>query len=131
VTAPYPVAQPERIDQKADKWMAHLKALVGTCRALRSEMALSPATKVPLMTWGDAAFVESASPVLKALAKVSEVQVFSDEAAFVTATRNSPVAVQGDTRLALHVEIDVAAEAERLSKEVARLQGEILSLIHI
>ncbi len=123
--APYPVAQPERIDPAADAWMAHLKALVGTCRTLRSEMSLSPATRVPLMTWGDAAFVASASTVLKALAKVSEVQVFQDEAAFSAATRNAPVAVQGDTRLALHVEIDVAAESERLSKEIARLQGEI------
>ncbi|MFM2449146.1 MAG: hypothetical protein RIS44_1596 [Pseudomonadota bacterium] len=123
--APYPVAQPERIDPEADAWMAHLKALVGTCRTLRSEMSLSPATRVPLMTWGDAAFVASASPVLKALAKVSEVQVLQDEAAFSAATRNAPVAMQGDTRLALHVEIDVAAESERLSKEIARLQGEI------
>ena len=125
VAAPYPVAQPERINQEADAWMAHLKALVGTCRTLRSEMSLSPATRVPLMTWGDAAFVTSATPVLKALAKVSEVQVFQDEVAFSAATRNAPVAVQGETRLALHVEIDVAAESERLSKEIARLQGEI------
>jgi valyl-tRNA synthetase len=88
-------------------------------------MSLSPATRVPLMTWGDAAFVESATPVLKALAKVSEVQVFQDDAAFAAATRNAPVAVQGQTRLALHVEIDVAAETERLSKEITRLQGEI------
>ena len=34
------------------------------------------------------------------------------------------MAVQGDACLALHVEIDVEAEKARLSKEVARLEGE-------
>ena len=129
VVAAYPEAQLERIDAASDAWMARFKDMVGTCRSLRSEMSLSPAVRVPLMvldSGSDAAFLEQSTPLLKALAKVSEVQVFTDEAAFVKATAHAPVVIAGTTRLALHVEIDVAAETERLGKEVARLSGEIV-----
>lgn len=125
VTAAYPQAQLERIDANADAWVAKLKGLVSACRTLRSEMSLSPAERVPLNGFGDPAFLREAAPVLKALAKVSEVKVFDDETAFSAATSQSPVVVQGESRLALHVEIDVAAEKERLNKEITRLQGEI------
>jgi valyl-tRNA synthetase len=123
--ARYPQAQPAKIDAAADAWIAQLKSIAGACRALRSEMNLSPAERVPLYVIGDAAFLDEAAPLLKALAKLSDVQRFGDEPAFVEATRTTPVAVVGDTRVALHVEIDVAAETARLQKEIARLEGEI------
>jgi valyl-tRNA synthetase len=125
VTAPYPKAQLERVDTNADAWVARLKAIVGTCRALRSEMSLSPGQRVPLYVIGEADFIDEATPLLKALARLSEVQAFNDDNAFAQATRHAAVAVQGAARLALHVEVDVAAETERLGKEIARLQGEI------
>jgi valyl-tRNA synthetase len=126
VTAAYPQAQPERIDAASDAWMAQLKAVVGTCRNLRSEMGLNPGERVPLITHGDGAFMTQATPLLKALARLAEVRVIDDEAAFAAATRAAPVAMQGTARLALHVEIDVAAESERLGKEITRLEGEIV-----
>ena len=126
MVAPYPVARFEKIDAQADAWMARLKAVVGACRNLRSEMGLSPADRVPLLAYGDAAFIERAAPLLKALAKVSEVQRIDSEAAFAAATQAAPVAVQGDVRVALHVQIDVAAERSRLAKEIARLKGEVV-----
>ena len=126
MSAPYPAAQPERIDPQADAWVAHLKAVVGTCRNLRSEMALSPGERVPLLACGDAAFIDAAAPLLKALARLSEVRHLADETAFAQATQNAPVAVQGSARLALEVQIDVAAEQARLGKEISRLHGEVV-----
>ena len=125
VVAAYPQAQLERVDTAADAWVARLKGMVGACRSLRSEMGLSPAARVPLYAHGDAAFIVQAAPLLKALAKLSEVRTFADDAAYDLATRTSPVAVAGDVRLALFVEVDVAAERERLGREIARLEGEI------
>jgi valyl-tRNA synthetase len=125
-SAPYPQAQPERIDAAADAWMARLKAVVVAVRSLRSEMGLSPAERVPLYAIGDAAFIHEAAPVLKALGKLAEVRAFDDEAAFTQASAQAPVAVHGALRLALHVAIDVEAERARLAREITRLQGEII-----
>ncbi len=125
VTSAYPKAQLERVDAEADAWVAKLKAAAGTCRALRSELNLAPSARVPLYAIGDAAFIEQATPLLTALARLSEVRQFGSDADFATATGNDAVAVLGESRLALHVEVDVVAETERLGKEIARLQGEI------
>lgn len=125
VTAAYPQAQLERVDAQADAWMVQFKAIVGACRNLRAEMGLSPGERVPLITQGDAAALGSMAAPLQALARLSEVQVLEEAAAFDQATQSSPVAVQGAVRLALHVEIDVAAERARLAKEIARLEGEV------
>jgi len=102
-----------------------LKAVVAESRRLRSEMGLSPGEKVPLLTLGESDFVAAAMPLMQALARLSEVRVMHDEAAFAAATASSPVAVSGALRLALHVQIDVAAESARLGKEITRLIGEI------
>ena len=124
VRAPYPQAQLDRVDAKADAWVATLKAIVGSCRNLRSEMNLSPGERVLLYTSGDGDFVRSAEPLLKALARLSEVTVFDDDAAFADVTRDAPVAVAGQTRIALHVEVDRGAELARLAKEIERLDAE-------
>lgn len=120
---PYPLAVPANINEDAESWMAQLKTLTDACRNLRGEMQLSPALRVPLIietTAADNALVTSFTPYLQALVKLSEVQV-------VTALPESPapVAIVGNIKLMLKVEIDVAAERERLSKEVARLSAEI------
>ena len=125
VTARYPEAQLQKVDPAADAWVARLKAVAAEVRRLRSEMGLSPGERVPLLTVGDEAFVSSAAPLLKALARLAEVQPLAGDAAFAAATQAAPVAVNGELRLALHVQIDVPAEIARQEKEVARLHGEI------
>ena len=127
--APYPQAQPEHIDEAAEAEVARLKEWVDACRALRGEMQVSPAQRLPLYAVADtpeaAASLRAAAPALQALAKLSEVKVFDDTPAWQAAAQAAPVAVAGGARLALHLEIDAAAERARLGKEIARIEGEI------
>jgi valyl-tRNA synthetase len=116
----YPKAQLEKIDEKAEAWVALLKESVDACRSLRGEMNISPATKVPLIAAGDAVQLQAYAPHLKALAKLAEVEIVTD-----LPEADAPVALAGDFKLMLKIEIDVAAEKERLGKEIARLEGEI------
>jgi valyl-tRNA synthetase len=117
----YPEPNLKKIDTQSEAWMAELKSLTDACRNLRGEMQLSPALKVPLFIEGaDHARLQSFAPYLQALAKLSEVQVVD-----TLPESPAPVSVAGSTRLMLKVEIDIAAERERLSKEAQRLEGEI------
>ena len=126
--AAYPQSQPNKIDEMAEAHVAKLKKLVDATRVLRGEMKVSPATRLPLFVVGDSMFMTQSGAVIKALAKLSEVKVFDDEAAWATAAQAAPVAVVGDAKICLHMEVDVGAEKLRLGKEIARLEGELANV---
>jgi valyl-tRNA synthetase len=121
---PYPKSDPARVDAGADAEVALLKQVVDAARNLRGEMNLSPAMKVPLVASGPATRIESFAPYLAALARLSEVKHVADLGAAAKGAA-APVAVVGEYHLMLVIEVDVAAERERLGKEIARLEGEI------
>jgi valyl-tRNA synthetase len=73
-----------------------------------------------LVASGDAALLSAAAPYLTALGKLSSVVV---QPALPEA--DAPVAIVGENRLMLKVEIDVAAERERLQKQMTQVAGDI------
>jgi len=118
--AAFPKADPARLDVEAAAEMASLKELTNAVRNLRGEMNLSPAQKVPLYIEGNAAQAHRFAPYMQMLGRLSEVQVLEK-----LPEGDAPVAIVGDWRLMLHIEIDRDAEITRLDKEIARLTGEI------
>ena len=123
MVAPYPKAD-GTIDEDADRKMALLKSMIDAVRNLRGEMQLAPSVRVPLKVEGDKTITETVASYLMALARVSAVESVED---INKANEGgvAPVAITGDFKLMLKVEIDIAAERERLTKEVMRLENEI------
>jgi len=117
--APYPVAQPEKIDTGAETRVAMLKALTDACRNLRGEMGIAPGARIPLYAEGRADALAPFFPYMRALARLSDATAVAR-----LPEADAPVSIVGETRLMLKIEIDVAAEVARLEKERARVAGE-------
>ena len=118
----YPEVRPELEDAEALERMTLVQSMVDSVRNLRSEMKLAPSTRVPLVVSGPADVCAEAAPYLQALARleaVERVEELDNRGAL------APVAIVGDFKLMLKVEIDVAAERARLTKEIERLEAQV------
>ncbi|TXI72683.1 MAG: valine--tRNA ligase, partial [Dokdonella sp.] len=119
--APYPCAQSEKIDSASEEKVRQLKGLVYAARNLRGEMNVSPAQRVPLLACSQSASIGEFAPYVQALCKLSAVHLVDE----LPVDTSAPVAIVGDTRIMLQIAVDVAAECERLTKEIDRLRTEI------
>jgi valyl-tRNA synthetase len=120
MVAPFPQPDAARIDESAEAEVAVLKEVVNATRNLRSTMGLSPALKVPLYIAEYAPSLEKHRDAIVAITRVSEIH-------FVSAlpAKDAPVAITGHAKLMLHVEIDLAAERARISREIERFAAEV------
>jgi valyl-tRNA synthetase len=119
---PYPKSQPEKLDEPAERDMAVLKEWTIVARNLRAEAKLAPAEKVLLLRTADPALSDQAGAA-KAISSLARLSGFEKRAQLPDST--APVAVVGNARIMLYKEVDPAVEGERISKELARLAGEI------
>ena len=116
----YPVARNEKIDNESIEWMTTLKTMVEECRKLRGEMNISPAEKVPLIMIGNEEKIMEFKSYLLPLAKLNSIEIVNSFEKI-----DAPVALVGDFKLMLNIEIDVEAEKIRLQKEISRIVIEV------
>jgi len=116
--APYPKSQPEKLDQAAEREIALAKEVVNAGRNLRSEAKVPPKDRIPFYMVGQPS--EATLTSTSALLRVSELRIVPE-----LPDSDSPVAVVGPHKIMPHIEVDPAAERERVAKEIQRLEGEI------
>ena len=118
----YPKADLTHTNKNAMEKIHTLKEIISACRTLRGEMNLSPAIRIPLLAMGDQKTLTEFSPYLIALIKLSNIEIIQDE----LPDADAPVAVIGEFKLMLKIEVDVAKERERMAKEITRIKLEII-----
>jgi valyl-tRNA synthetase len=118
---PYPEPDPAKINEEAVACIAPLKDMINACRTLRGEMNLSPASRVPLLAEGNKQVLAEFTPYLMALAKLSSVEIIDE-----LPDADAPVAIVGEFRLMLKIEVNIEEERARLAKEIVRIEGEVV-----
>ncbi len=118
---PYPAPDPAKTSEKAAARIALLKDMINACRTLRGEMSLSPASRVPLLATGKKQVLIEFTPYLTALAKLSSVEILDE-----LPDAEAPVAIVGEFRLMLKIEVNIGEERARLAKEISRIEGEVV-----
>lgn len=122
--APYPVPNPERINDQAEADMLGLQGLIGAVRNIRGEMGLGNARLLPVLlqnaTDAEKAQIARIEPLFKALAKVESITFLTD--AEQPPLSSSSVVGHVSVFVPMKGLIDPKAELARLQKDLDKVQ---------
>jgi valyl-tRNA synthetase len=124
---PYPVAQPEKIDEAAEADVEWLKSFILAVRQIRGELNIPPGKSLPVLA-------ENASP-----ADIERIERLRDSLSFLARIETlrvlgagedapqSAVAILGSMKILVPMAglIDKDAELQRIAKEKAKLEGNL------
>ena len=124
--APFPQGDETQVDIAAEVEMAILQDLIVSVRNLRAELKVEPKVKVPIEVFAHEAdirrMIEQNHGAVERLGNVEKIT-------FVETSLASKAGARGTARFDVHViyerKIDVAAECERLKKELEKIGKEL------
>ncbi len=123
--ASFPQADEAQINLAAETEMAVLQDLIVSVRNLRAEVKIEPKIKVPIQIFAHdpetRSLIEQSQDAIKRLANVESIAEVGQSAAGLPPSRST---ARFDVRLVYEPKIDVAAERERLKKELERMDKE-------
>jgi valyl-tRNA synthetase len=124
--ADYPQADEDQFDLAAETEMAILQDLIVTIRNLRAELKVEPKAKVPVEIFAPEPdilkMIEQNHAAVERLGSVEKIT-------FAESSLSSKPGARSSARFDVHViyerKIDVAAECERLKKELEKIEKEL------
>ncbi len=125
--APYPTADPARVDPVAERQMGTLIELITKVRNIRAVMNIDPAKELGLLvrplTTEAAALIEEQDAAIRRLGRLERIERVSSLDGYRQVARD----VAGEIELAVPLEglIDVERERERLRRTVEKLEREL------
>jgi valyl-tRNA synthetase len=122
--ASYPRADAALLSDAAEAEMAILQDLIVNIRNIRAELGVEPKQRVPARIFAGAEVQKSFEQnrtVIEKLANVEPIEFAPESLAKAPSARST---ARFDVALVYEKKVDVAAERERLKKELARLETE-------
>jgi valyl-tRNA synthetase len=123
--AAYPQCDPAQIDASAETEMAILQDLIVAVRNIRAELKIEPKQKLAIEIHAPPeirSMIERECASVERMANVESIAFVQGSLANAAGARST---ARFDVAVIYERKIDVAAERERLSKELARMSGEI------
>jgi valyl-tRNA synthetase len=124
--APYPQADEKQFDLGAETEMAILQDLIVSVRNLRAELKVEPKVKVPIEVFAPEAeiraMIEQNRGAVERLASVEKITFAEESLANRAGARSTS---RFDVHVIYERKIDVAAECERLKKELEKIEKEL------
>ncbi len=128
MTQPYPIAQPEKIDEAAEADVEWLKGLILGVRQIRAQMDIPPGKVLPLLlrnaSDSDRMRLQQLQDSISFLARVEVPKLLADD----EAAPESSTALLGEMKLLVPMAglIDKDAELARLAREIGKLEANLV-----
>ena len=124
--APFPQAEEKQIDLAVETEMAILQDLIVNVRNIRAELKVEPKVKVPIEVFASEveirAMIEQNRGAVERLANAEKLTFVENSLARQAGSRTT---ARFDVHVIFEKQIDVAAECERLRKEIGKIEMRI------
>jgi valyl-tRNA synthetase len=124
----YPQLDQKWLNDAAEEQMSLLQELIVNIRNMRAELKVEPKLKTPIKIHAEACvqkLVQENRGMLERLASVEEIEFVNESLARVAGARTTP---KFEAALVYERKIDVAAERERLAKDLSKAEGPLANL---